>query len=84
MKYLLLVLLLVSCTTETSESKRNVYLNSMNDSNSTMFLPEIRYYKDTATNLCFAGQWLGWNSAVLTNVPCTPEVDKLVTNFHSN
>jgi hypothetical protein len=46
----------------------------------TRFLDhKMVYLKDTQTNLCFAAA--GAHS--LTNVPCTPEVEKLVTKFTS-
>lgn len=38
----------------------------------------VHYYKDTRTNLCFAGRGLNGYSALLTQVPCSPEVEKLV------
>lgn len=37
----------------------------------------IHYYKDARTNTCYAGHALGAYSAVLTAVPCTPDVEKL-------
>jgi len=36
------------------------------------------YFKDTRTNLCFVSEGLGRNYAVMTNVPCTPEVLALI------
>jgi hypothetical protein len=36
------------------------------------------YFKDTRTNLCFVSQALGRTYAVMTNVPCTPEVLALI------
>lgn len=41
------------------------------------------YYKDLRTNLCFAGFGMGWNYSTLTNVPCTPEVEKNIKTFSS-
>lgn len=38
----------------------------------------IHYYKDSRTNLCFAGQVGEYYSATMTYVPCSPEVEKLV------
>jgi len=40
----------------------------------------IIYYKDTRTNMCFAGtkELVNRYSSLLTNVPCTPEVEKLI------
>lgn len=37
-------------------------------------LSYVIYFKDVRTNLCFASMALGYDSAVLSNVPCTPEV----------
>lgn len=36
------------------------------------------YFKDPRTNLCFAGYGMGWNYGLLANVPCSPEVEKLI------
>jgi hypothetical protein len=40
----------------------------------------ILYVKDTRTGLCFVSNEIltDINSVVLTNVPCTPEVEKLL------
>lgn len=40
----------------------------------------ILYVKDTRTGLCFVSNEIltDINSIVLTNVPCTPEVEKLL------
>ena len=38
----------------------------------------LEYCKDTRTGLCFAGCNLGWQTSVLANVPCTPEVERLI------
>jgi hypothetical protein len=39
----------------------------------------FHYYKDARTNLCFAGNPVGYgNDLGLTCVPCTPDVEKLV------
>jgi len=43
----------------------------------------IRYVKDQRTGLCFAynyvsGSAYGGGGEVLTHVPCTPEVEKLI------
>lgn len=37
----------------------------------------VHYYKDTRTDLCFAGYNLGGHDGYLTQVPCSPEVEKL-------
>lgn len=47
-------------------------------------LKYVMYFKDTKTGLCFAGSHLEHYSAVLTNVPCTPEVEKVAHPFVSD
>lgn len=37
----------------------------------------IMYVKDKRTNLCFGGDW-GTGITMFANVPCTPEVEKLL------
>ncbi len=44
---------------------------------------ELHYYKDTNSNLCFAVMNLDMQSATMTNVPCTPEVEKMAHDFTS-
>jgi hypothetical protein len=41
-------------------------------------LNEIKYFRDNRTGLCFAAQALGFNQAVMSNVPCTPGVERLI------
>lgn len=43
----------------------------------------LNYYKDSRTNLCFAGMYLNSHGAVFTSVQCTPEVEKLAHTFTS-
>lgn len=64
MKRLLFVLLLglVSCDEFTNESR----------------VKDFEYFKDTRTNLCFASYNLGMSYGVMTNVPCTEEVEKAI------
>jgi hypothetical protein len=67
-KFLLLPLLaifLVACdnTPQTHKEKQQHWLH---------------YYKDTRTDLCFAGYHLGGRDGFMTQVPCSPEVEKLV------
>lgn len=38
----------------------------------------LNYSKDYRTGLCFASMYLGSTSGTLSNVPCTPEVEKLI------
>lgn len=40
---------------------------------------ELIYSKDNRTNLCFASRNLLQNNAIMTNVPCTPEVLFLIS-----
>lgn len=51
------------------------------DAEKVAYLKSLTYFKDERTKLCFAGIGLGWNYAVLTYVPCTPEVEKLAVSF---
>lgn len=39
---------------------------------------KINYWKDQRTGLCFAAFGMGTQSGLLTNVPCTPEVGRLI------
>lgn len=39
---------------------------------------QIRYYKDSRTNLCFVVNRTYGDALVFTNVPCTPEVERLI------
>lgn len=47
-------------------------------------LSHLTYVKDTRTNLCFAGVIFGEYSDTLTNVPCSPEVEKVARPFTSS
>lgn len=40
----------------------------------------IVYVKDSKTGLCFATFGTGSYAALMTNVPCTPEVEKVLVN----
>ena len=46
-----------------------------------LYMQSIHYHKDVATNLCFASLWIGFQAGTITNVPCTPEVEKLAILF---
>jgi hypothetical protein len=46
-------------------------------------LSELRYFKDTRMNLCYAGTYIGHTYGTMTNVPCTPEVETTATTFAS-
>lgn len=60
MKYLFLLSFLVLCSCTQPET---VAVN-------------LEYTKDPRTNLCFASWYLGTHGGVLTNVPCTSEVER--------
>ncbi len=77
MKRLILICLLVcSCNVEDMKKASIEYdVNTMST--------EMRYYKDTNTNLCFAASHIGTQMATMTNVPCTPEVEKVAHSFAS-
>jgi hypothetical protein len=38
----------------------------------------IHYIKDERTGLCFAGGNWNYDGALFTNVPCTPEVERML------
>lgn len=41
-------------------------------------IEDIKYTKDYRTGLCFATLNLGSNNGTMTNVPCSPEVEKQI------
>lgn len=72
MKYIivLLSLILFGCSAE--------QISKMNKEHDDGIIKTIYYKKDKRTGLCFASWGLGGNGGLLTNVPCTPEVEKLI------
>ena len=56
---------------------------SRNDFELREMSTEMHYFKDTNTGLCFAAMNLSMQSATMTNVPCTPEVEKIARSFTS-
>jgi hypothetical protein len=53
---------------------------AMRQENAIAISSELIYLKDYRTNLCYAS-WGAMNeSGVLTNVPCTPEVERLLVD----
>jgi len=74
-KLLLVFLFLMGC----EESKQT---DSPKPSWEAKQANSIVYTKDTRTNLCFAlstvGEYPIGTSVIVTNVPCTPEVEKLI------
>lgn len=76
MKYLF-ILLLVGCVQHSSaEELREAQTESYNRAT------RLSYFKDPRTNLCFAYGWGGsyQGGPILTNVPCTNEVNSLLKN----
>ena len=73
-KLLVLCLLLMACTPETRKDL------APTDSERA---DRVSYFKDHRTNLCFAATYVSsypiGQDMILTNVPCTPEVEKLLT-----
>lgn len=49
----------------------------------TALSKSLIYFKDANTHLCFAGMYVGYQAGTLTNVPCTPEVEKVAHLFIS-
>lgn len=43
-------------------------------------LNKITYYKDERTGLCFVDNVTYYGYDVFTNVPCTPEVEKVISD----
>lgn len=73
-KILLLCLLLLACDEET---RRRMNPTPQEEAQ------EIHYVKDNRTGLCFVYNSIGMSAQggggdVYTNVPCTPEVEKLI------
>jgi hypothetical protein len=62
MKYLLLVLVLFVASCGTNEE----------------WALKLNYFKDSRTGLCFAERAWGMETGVVTNVPCTPEVERMI------
>lgn len=61
-KYLITITILLGCSSFNEEGR----------------MVDIVYTKDRRTNLCFASMYPTSTQYVLTNVPCTPEVERLV------
>lgn len=73
MKFIVLALLVLSCDgpiePDWTAARRQAQKDTQN----------ITYTKDLRTKLCFAtAGWMEGNSATITNVPCSPEVEKLI------
>jgi len=79
MKYILIILTLLTASCET-DHERKVRLTNDEVNEFALYTDNTRdyhihYSKDKRTNLCFAYHELSFNNAVFTNVPCTPEVE---------
>lgn len=66
----LLLLCLVCCDNSALQHQHNLHIKD------SMF--HLEYCKDIRTGLCFAGCNLGYQTSVLAQVPCTPEVEALI------
>jgi len=55
--------------------------HSTKESQKRPLLHTLTYYKDPRTNLCFAGALVWHPAGLLTNVPCTPQVEELVKYY---
>ena len=75
MKKILLCLFLISCNEGSREEFRKEVFPTVREE-----AQRLTYVKDTRTNLCFVRNSVltDVNSVVFTNVPCTPEVEKLI------
>lgn len=75
MKKILLCLFLLGCDEPSRESIRKQVSPTIHER-----AQEIFYTKDERTGLCFAYNSIltDVNSYVFSNVPCTPEVEKLI------
>lgn len=62
MKYLVLAVVLLTMACVDSHTEVN----------------KINYFRDNHTGLCFAAYRLQSPNGLLTNVPCTPEVERLI------
>jgi hypothetical protein len=75
MKKILLCLFLIGCSEGSREEFRKEVFPTAHEEAQRIF-----YVKDARTNLCFVRNSVltDVNSVVFTNVPCTPEVEKLI------
>lgn len=77
MKKILLLLLLIGCNETSREQFRKENFPTVKEEAS-----QIRYYKDSRTNLCFAASQVGeyptGTATVFANVPCSPAVEELI------
>lgn len=66
-----------SCSNSSREAHKQA--QKMQEENySQTVSDELIYTKDARTNLCFAAFGVKYANALMTNVPCTEEVEKLI------
>lgn len=89
MKWLVIfAFLLVACEDSPEEKKAKAKteqekITMQIDSHTKSLSEDLEYYKDTRTGLCFSGMYIGYYATAITNVPCTPEVEKVAHSFKS-
>lgn len=71
MKKLLFCLLIVGCSTPQE-------IEDIKARRKQEEIAELSYHKDNRTGLCFVRNQTTHGYVVFTNVPCTPEVEKLI------
>lgn len=79
MKYILLLLALVGCDAAHEQATRKSWLAI----EAQALTDNLFYFKDDATNICYAGLSVGFASGTLATVPCYPEVEARATHFTS-
>jgi hypothetical protein len=81
MKKLLLILVLLGC--DDTPAQKKAQEDWWQERQLKNLTHGTRYYKDLATNLCFVGMDIGAYYGLLTNVPCTQEVEDRAYHFSS-
>lgn len=76
MKWLILILMCCSC--DPPSIAPDGHVRNISEVSYLEGIQRIVYLKDMQTGLCFASTSLTGNDKNLTNVPCTPEVEKLI------
>jgi hypothetical protein len=56
----------------------SVVLLTISCVNNSDRIESMEYFRDSKTGLCFAAKHMYANNAVMTNVPCTPDVERLI------
>lgn len=72
MKHIIILCLLFVCSCQTPEEEAR---------SEKYYLDNIKYYRDTRTDICYAGKHLGSTAPVLTAVPCTDKVKAVALEF---